>query len=425
MSQSQKTPVSEVIRNSESLIFRVIDIRRRAADLFEQAARLQEDAYLAAVADLGVADGAMAFGLACRGLGVDPTMRAGNVEAPLQLQPEVETATPPASSTPIIEAPIAAPAARPTDVPVELPFQHTNASNAASIAAPSALVAVLQTLQQRPISSPNPAAPTRVPQSVVHEDDASRLVRYGVAIKRSKLPEAEELIDQARRAAAHNRKANPYSDDRGRNAWRNTLFAAVLSAEGLDSPPEPTAIQSDDSEFDDTPSAVTELEFDDSDASAPEASTHEEASTAVAKDNTIETTAVIADPILAGDVLDDEVSLPTIETVPASIPSRAVPFTNNPVQSAQNTKPEQSPTSKTPFARQSSSFGRPVPSPVHSTPELHVDRPVQNRTFAHGQAVPMPKGLKDAIKKVDDDQPSTPTITPAPLRRAPSFVPRS
>jgi hypothetical protein len=410
MSQSQKPPVSEVIGNTESFIHRVIDIRRRAAELSEQAARLQEEAYLAAVRDLGTDDGPMAFALACRGLGVDPALRSGFQSNAIAT---VEQASAPA---------VAAIAITPAPALVE-PVLHV-APPAAQAVAPPRAESVAPPAAIEPTSDARLVTP-QTSLSTDH-DDPSRLVRYGVAIKRSKLAEAEEVIDQARRTAAQNRKSNPYSDDRGRNAWRNTLFAAVLTAEGgAEGGVAKTVVASE--------VHLTEVK-DGLDASVVETQDF------VSESNDGEVT-VMTSPIdvlphetdvhvddgasSVDDVLDDASLVTEIASQSPVLSSRAVTFTNNPVQSSpQVEKPAPAPP---PMSRQSNPFSRSVPAPAtsRSTPEVHVDRPVQNRTVAHGQAVPMPKSLKDAIRKIDDETPSAPTISPPPFRRAPSFVPRS
>ncbi|MBY3433445.1 hypothetical protein HFN89_04725 [Rhizobium laguerreae] len=417
MSQ-QKTPVSEVIRSSESFIHRVIDIRRRAAELSEQAARLQEEAYLSAISELGVDDGAMAFGLACRGLGVDPTLRSGFVA--------VESAA--AADLPASSQPVVAPE---SPAPV---VAATGATARPSVAEPPAPIvevrAARQTVVERPVApAPRQVIPPVATHSTVAQDDPSRLLRYGVAIKRSKLSEAEEVIEQARRTAAQNRKANPYAEDRGRNAWRNTLFAAVLSQESADAETSEDAAEVADLGDHKIETAAPDLvgELDDpatyvrpalsSDAASPEtveADGDDEPSRASG-------TADVGDD---DDVLDD--APPAAATAPQApvMPSRAVSFTNNPVQSSPQSQRDPAPSAPPSFVRQTS-FDRTAPASAPATPEVHVDRPVHNRTFAHGQAVPMPKSLKEALtKKVDDEKPATPTISPAPLRKAPSFIRR-
>ncbi|MCV9965069.1 hypothetical protein OIU34_24535 [Pararhizobium sp. BT-229] len=415
MSQSQKTPVSEVIGNTESFIHRVIDIRRRAAELSEQAARLQEEAYLAAVRDLGTEDGPMAFALACRGLGVDPALRWG-FKAPatgsVEQAPPAATPVAPAVVVPAAVAPVVTPHQAVAPVSDPAPSRAAAAPRAAAVERPAVSAVVTA-----PVSHQSPST------TMAEQDDPSRLIRYGVAIKRSKLAEAEEVIDQARRTAAQNRKANPYSDDRGRNAWRNTLFAAVLAAESGHDDEEPPVVRNSDTPVAaDTEAWLSEEEIHDSDEVSIGTSPVEDAFPPQAElsdgnDGEDDDTAD------EDDVLDD--SAPHAEPVAPSVvlPSRAVAFTNNPVQSAP--KSDERAPAHPPMGRQTSPFSRAVPAPAPSTPEVHVDRPVQNRTVAHGQAVPMPKSLKDVIRKIDGETPSTPTITPPPLRRAPSFVPRS
>jgi hypothetical protein len=423
MSQ-QRTPVSEVIRNSESFIHRVIDIRRRAAELSEQAARLQEEAYLAAVDELGVEDGAMAFGLACRGLGVDPTLRSG-FTAPET--PAAVVAVAPAAQPPIaveVQAPVRAAPPAPRQPVVETP----------------APVAVVETVRQAAVERSVAPAPRPVASTIstpATQGDPSRVVRYGVEIKRAKLSEAEEVIEQARRTAAQNRKANPYADDRGRNAWRNTLFAAVLSQEAGHSADQ------DDEAVDDiaavdidgtSPAAGVEVDVHVDVDGVEDASAEEASSDGPDEDDVfVDPSDVIADTNddhgADDDVLDHQSSVVEPAPLPApspppAMPSRAVVFTNNPVQAARPPQREAEPSA--PPVRQTS-FSRAAPVPSPSTPEVHVDRPVQNRTFAHGQAVPMPKSFKEAkealSRKAEDEKPASPTISPAPLRRPPpSFL---
>ncbi|MCS4089494.1 hypothetical protein [Rhizobium sp. BK176] len=419
MSQ-QRTPVSEVIRNSESFIHRVIDIRRRAAELSEQAARLQEEAYLAAVDELGVEDGAMAFGLACRGLGVDPTLRSGfaAVETP------VVVAVAPAAQ---------APAVAEVEAPVR-PVQAVPRQSQAQGPAPApAAVSVVEPVRQVPVERPVVAAPRSVvpqvqAQAPAAHGDPSRLVRYGVEIKRAKLSEAEDVIEQARRTAAQNRKANPYAEDRGRNAWRNTLFAAVLAQESGHSEDEDTAdvvAVLSAANVDNAPSlaeaAIHGTETATEDVSAFETPTEDTQES----DAVDELSNVIVNLGEDDDVLDDASSIAEPAAPPPPMPSRAVAFTNNPVQSAPQQHRAAEPSAPPQFARQTS-FSRAAPAPSPSTPEVHVDRPVQNRTFAHGQAVPMPKSLKEALTKkaeAEDEKQAGPTISPAPIRRPPpSFL---
>jgi hypothetical protein len=424
MSQ-HRTPVSEVIRNSESFIHRVIDIRRRAAELSEQAARLQEEAYLAAVDELGVEDGAMAFGLACRGLGVDPAMRSGftAVETPAAEAPSPSPATQVAV---VVETP--APVRPSTPAPRQ---PITEAPAAVAPVEPVRPVAV-----ERPSApAPRPVAPAVMPQAPAAQGDPSRLVRYGVEIKRAKLSEAEDVIEQARRTAAQNRKANPYAEDRGRNAWRNTLFAAVLAQEsGQSDEEDAVAAAVDVAHVDDDNGAITKTVAA-AEVQAPVAPAEDvRADTAIADepdedDVDDEPSDVILeveeDHGMDGDDVLDDVSSgaePAPELAPPQMPSRAVAFTNNPVQTAPQSRETEQSTSPS-FARQTP-FSRAAPTPSPSTPEVHVDRPVQNRTFAHGQSVPMPKSLKEVLnRRAEDEKQSSPTISPAPIRRPPpSFL---
>lgn len=424
MSQ-QRTPVSEVIRNSESFVHRVIDIRRRAAELSEQAARLQEEAYLAAVDELGVEDGAMAFGLACRGLGVDPTLRSGFTALETAVVAVAPAAQPPVAVE--AQAPVRAAPPAPRQPAVETPAPVTVVETVRQAAVERSVAPA-----SRPVASTVSAQATQAPAT---HGDPSRLVRYGVEIKRAKLAEAEEVIEQARRTAAQNRKANPYADDRGRNAWRNTLFAAVLSQEGHSADQDAAEVGDDITAVDihRTAPAVGVESHEDvvaaEDVSSEDASYEEPEGDGVHDDPSDVVVGINDDHDADDDVLDDQsfVLEPDPQPAPSpppAMPSRAVVFTNNPVQSARPPQRDADPSA--PPVRQTS-FSRAAPVPSPSTPEVHVDRPVQNRTFAHGQAVPMPKGFKEVkealSRKAEDEKQASPTISPAPLRRPPpSFL---
>jgi hypothetical protein len=175
-------------------------------------------------------------------------------------------------------------------------------------------------------------------------DDPSRLSIYGVEIKRAKIKEADEVVAQAKSAAAQGRKANPYAGQRGRNSWRDALYAAAYAAHAL--APMNHAI----------PAPVSVLTAE----AAP-------AKAAIAMEPPIE---------------------------PSPVSPRAVPYTRNAAQSATAKRPDEKPTprvTETPSARK---------APTGEA--MHRPQPIQGRVVAHGQASPMPDGLKEAVQRMEE-----------------------
>ena len=364
----QKAPASEVVRNSEDQLQRVATLRRRAADLLVEAARLQQETHDFALAELGPVNGAAAYNLACMSADIDPDMRGA-----------ADDVTPPEAAVPVVAearqvARIAAP-----PVPVIEPLAEAVSR---SVVVPP--VPITATIQRDPV-------PTRQA-----DDDPSRMVLYGVEVKRSKAAEAAEVVDQAKSAAARRHKHNPYAIDRGRNAWRNALFVAALAAEA---------------------SGQSEAAVETQDEVDTEVNTDREAldGTVGPREAVVEVS--VSDPVdstphpSSGDVLDD-----TSEDGPAAtdnVVSRAVPYTQNAAQEVPVNRGSAAPSSTPP------PFVRPA-----TVPDLHVSRPITGRVVAHGQASPMPEGLK-GIPRADAGKPSTPVtpIKPAAIRTPlPSFL---
>ena len=434
MNQPHSTAASEVFRTAESTLSRAIDVRRRAAELAVQADRLQKEAYAAFIAEFGEEDAPFAYRIACRSLGVDHSDISIPTPAPVAASASLLSQSPPPEMA-VVEPRLPPVAAQAQPVASPRPEPESIAPKALPVA-------------PIPVEAPvaNPVQTVAVSEPVTAEDP-SRLERYGVAVKRSKLAEAEEVIDQARRAAAQNRKSNPYADDRGRNAWRNTLFAAVLSAEGAPSQdgssvrepvrparvqepseaePAPAPIRVEDAvaaydvddavlaDIEDMDSAMASLE----DTGSEAGETDDEASLGsedidvhldLASD--VQSSAApttVPDP----DVLDDDHDTPP--------PSRSVPFTRNPAQMPTATpRPPFVDTAgqdKPPLSKPSPPFARSVPTSAEKTPKVHVPAPVQNRTLAHGQSVPVPPGLTEHLKTLQSGQASTQEPPSAPIK---------
>ncbi len=372
MSLPSSTPVSEVIRNMESLISRANEIRRRAEVLFAQADLHQEEAYLALLAELGEEDGVVAYRLACRSVGADPQRRTGAI-------PGVPATEPTTRPLQIME----------TLPPVEDPRvlqPVTEAVNTASV--PSAVVTAVEPPAVDPSDDEVIYPPIEPPRP--RQADPSRIVLFGVSIKRSKHAEAEEVVEQARRSMAQNRKSNPYADDRGRNAWRNTLFAAVLASE----------TSSDVNGSASSAPGSNQVLLDDRSVTTGDSADIDTGSRGIAKEE-------IASVSSSGeDVLDDGIP-----------PSRSVPLTRNP---AQKPAPSVDRVSDVEPDHSAQRFRTPSPfsRPINVPPRVHESVPVHNRPHGFGQSVPLPPGLKDEIARIQSGQQDTPAATvttPRPL----------
>lgn len=372
---------------------------------------MQEEAYVSIIEELGDEEGPFAYRLACRSIGVDPAAR-------LQATPSVAPviAPPTVTAHPAPHQVVARPSADPQTV--------------AAVFAPAPVSAPpVRSLPVEPIEPVPYVAPAIVrtpevrPQPV--SDDPSRLERYGVAIKRSKLAEAEEVIEQARRTAAQNRKSNPYSDDRGRNAWRNTLFAAVLSAEGGQgeddtAPSHVEAVPAIPVSLPVDPSRSVEVEEEPvSYPDVAETDSFSDVDVFSSVDDEDNGYGDVAAPVSAIAVEPD-----VLDTAPVTPPARSVPYTRNPAQTPPPKDP--APADVPPFARKVPPFVKTEPPKQDSTPKVHVSAPVQNRTHAHGQAVPAPPGLTEHLKSMQAGQQAAaagPVTTPKrPPVSTPAFL---
>lgn len=381
MSDSRRVPVSEILHDVEKLLLQAVSVRERMAALEVQAAKWQKDALDFAVESLGETAGRSAYELACRGLGISVADNDAQVKIA-----EPSPAPAPSSTAPMVvvkedivePVPPASPA---LSLPEVGSLDGVDADDETSQLA--AISAEPDPLEEETGSSVQT-------HDLVPASDPTRLVLYGVEIRRAKHAEAMEVIELARRTAAQNKKTNPYDGDRGRNAWRNSLFAAVLaelSLPGTDLSLE-TAAEVD---VEEAPEQV--------ETSSP-------------------TPAIESgfDPLDEDLHSDENASSPALEEEQKSpIPSRAVPFTRNPVQSKlEDAGVRAMPTTKPSFSN----------TPSETTPEtdIHVPKPVVGRVFAHGQASPMPAGLKEALEKKDAQPKSAPVTPVRTLMSRPSFL---
>lgn len=157
---------SDVVKDVEAALTRAASIRAEARRLVEAAIDIERDARSAAVLALGEAHGEAAFSLA------------------LLSFPEI------AESSVVEGAP--APAPVPAAIVDELPV------------------------------------PAEAPPQAGEDSASGRTSMWGVDVPNSRLDEAKALVDEATAMAAQGKKASPYATDRGKNAWRRSLFAAVM-----------------------------------------------------------------------------------------------------------------------------------------------------------------------------------------------------
>jgi hypothetical protein len=240
MNEKTNVPASEVVRIAESLLLRAQGMRSQAADLMAQAVKAQAEAETVAVTNLGEAHGRAAYMLACLTMGIPletppaPNTPTITVAPPLPVEPspvelavvpqaEVEHPVTVAQAVEIAPSQSAPPVVHPRQTAEMRPVETSPASETKT---PSISVSVLMTPASEDESDGDDETAARGAPLAA---DPSRLVLYDVEIKRSKLAEANEVVAQAVNAAAQNKKSNPYSGDRGRNAWRNLLFIAALA----------------------------------------------------------------------------------------------------------------------------------------------------------------------------------------------------
>lgn len=172
---------SEVVKEAEATLTRASALRAEARRLLETAEGVEREARADAIRALGEAHGIAAFSLA------------------LLSFPEASAAL---TAEPTTMAPLAA-------TPLPVPAMRT----------------------ETPGSIPQPSA--AAPETA---EDASpgRTSMWGVDVPAPRVEEAKALIAEATAMAAQGKKTNPYATDRGKNAWRRSLFTAVI--DGLGNP---------------------------------------------------------------------------------------------------------------------------------------------------------------------------------------------
>lgn len=350
--------------------------RKRALVMLEKSNALQQDAYDLAVKELGPENGSNAYSIACLMLGIDADKRnQGSDVSSLVVSGKVDV------PSVVVEDIL-------PDVSVSLPI----------VSKP-----VVKVAESRPIALKTASSDAT---SLAPATDPSKHTYYGIEVKRSKVSEAMEVIELAKKTVAQNHKHNPYEGDRGRNSWRNHLFQAALADEELNNPPQASQLESVRSDI---------VEIKDSDD----------------RSNELDTEAIYESELKPEilDPFDDPVVKDSFESSynPASRPptlSRTVPFSRTPVKISDEGKdnvfaPPVSQSLKLNSDKIESD--KQVTSKQDET-DIHVVKPVSGRVFAHGQSSPMPEGLSEAIKNKSYGLQPAPITTPKPMISKPSFL---
>lgn len=367
-----KRSASEVIRDTEMILQRVVAERERAAALLKYSNTLQQEAYDLAISALGDVVGTNAYDLACTVLQVDPSERTGdnsgghnNASSEWVVTPEKEDFGP--KTTSLSET-------------AEEVVKPVN-----SVSKPSSIV------------KKSPSKSTDVKAAV----DGSKLIFYGVEVKRAKKIEAESLIEKAKNAVSQNKKSNPYESDRGRNSWRNHLFQAVLSAESLESSNE----EADEDLTDDADNFGATSEEDIAVVDTSDSNNQSDTSSDLEIDAT-------EPPAIAPDPFDDPV------VKPPSNP-RSTPFARSPVRFT--------PVTTSPPPKDEVVTGETIEDTSDDVSEdekidIHTVKAVEGRVPAHGQSSPMPEGLAEEIRKRSSPITSSPVAPSRPVIAKPSFL---
>lgn len=197
--EGQRLLASEVVRKAEVALARAASLREEAMRLMREAESIEASTKRMATDVLGDAHGTAAFELArlSTASGVVPLEATATGEDPVQTTVKFDDAV-------SLDTPLTGP---------------------------------------QPSSSP--AAPPPVPQTAPDtEIRAERTVVHGVEVPASRLAEAEKLVAEARAIASQGKKNNPYAGDRGKNAWRRSLFKAVLEQFAVTDPREGSPTES-------------------------------------------------------------------------------------------------------------------------------------------------------------------------------------
>lgn len=169
------TPASEIIREAEKQLTEAQNMRLSAFNLLKEAAAIEENTRAYTIELMGPQNGLIAFEMARW------SMAEINSASEIQFRANVTASTSAPASAPVSATP-AAPVVKPKSVAVTLEKSDTRASSDKY---------------------------------------------FGENVPQSRISEADDILSQAAAYVSQGRKGNPFGSDRGKNAWRKSLFNAA------------------------------------------------------------------------------------------------------------------------------------------------------------------------------------------------------
>ena len=173
-----QVPASEIIREAEQKLAQAYSMRKNAYDLLREAASIEAAVQEYAISVMGPDKGFIAFEMAKWSLSGD----VGEISIPQSSPQKIDVPVEPMKSAEPVSAPV---------------------KTAATKAVPS-----VTPLSSRPLD---------------------RDKYFGENVPPARTAEADEIVAQATSYVAQGRKGNPYGSDRGKNAWRKSLFNSAYS----------------------------------------------------------------------------------------------------------------------------------------------------------------------------------------------------
>lgn len=173
-----QVPASEIIREAEQKLAQAYSMRQNAYDLLREAASIEATVQEYAISVMGPDKGLIAFEMAKWSLSGD----VGEISIPQSSPQKI-------------------------DVPVE-PMKSAEPVSASVKTVATKAVPSVTPLSSRPLDKDK---------------------YFGENVPPARTAEADEIVAQATSYVAQGRKGNPYGSDRGKNAWRKSLFNSAYS----------------------------------------------------------------------------------------------------------------------------------------------------------------------------------------------------
>lgn len=358
-----RVSASEVVRQAEIEIGRAQTLREQAKRIMEQADQIERETQSSAINALGHEQGQAAF-----------------VMAHWTVYGASDVADPPKDT-------------------------EGSSSSSPTSSATHADVAVETATEVRPVAlkKADESSPVPLPTHSSEVAPNGKISMFGVDVPPSRIDEAREIEAKAVNSLQQGRKSNPFSKDRGKNAWRKTLYNAVIQDLG------PSYKRDEEREI-----TISELpgKRPSISASVPDTSSVEHHTSISAGSDISDigdaSEAYRADPADL-DVhdplydLDDE--LPPASNMP---PPRGYPEVSSGQEDAMS---DDSPSSQ--YANAHDSAGR-------SATVMHRPMPIQNgRRAAYGQSMQQPDTLPDLEPL--DGQKGEESSSPGYVRKPPSL----